>query len=109
MLYATTRLPQHLVPNAVCSPRPKQRDCLPFIFAGSGVDIFNMGANRKVGCPQDPRPVLSSKACSYAAYVLVAFSFGCAVDRDSVPQQNTFFIRATGARRIPVLLAVTVS
>jgi len=34
--------------------------------AQCGVDIFNMGTNRKVGCPQDPRPVLSSKACSYS-------------------------------------------
>jgi len=28
-----------------------------------GVDLFNMGNVRKVGCPQDPRPVLSIKQC----------------------------------------------
>ena len=28
-----------------------------------GVDVFNMGTVRKVGCPVDPRPVLSAKQC----------------------------------------------
>ena len=28
-----------------------------------GVDIFNMGTVRKIGCPVDPRPVLSAKQC----------------------------------------------
>ena len=29
----------------------------------TGVDLFNMGNVRTIGCPQDPRPVLSIKQC----------------------------------------------
>ena len=82
LLCATTLLPH----NAVPLPPKTRRFCL-FLTFSAGVDIFNMGTIRKVGCPQDPRPVLSTKACGYS-YVPSACSFGFSICRE------TFFTRA---------------
>ena len=35
----------------------------PVSLRDAGVDLFNLGSLRKVGCPQDPRPVLSTLHC----------------------------------------------
>jgi len=51
------------IAGTITNPDITTTSCNSNVATPCGVDAFNLGTIRKVGCPVDPRPVLSTKQC----------------------------------------------